>query len=255
MKINTAWCFFEQSGTFKKAFQRQGISAFDVDIKNNFGETDFCIDLFEEIRDAARGEKTVFSEIGKDDLIFAFFPCTRFSARVPLNARGEGAQMKDWSLQEKLTYSAKTVKEIVENYEVLCLLVEVCLQRELRLVIENPYTQPHFLTSYLPIKPVLVDVDRTERGDDFKKPTQYFFINCKPEHNLIFENISKPITKRIETTNGNRKHSRQEMRSMISPAYANRFIREFLLDAKKTAANLENLFSYETKQERGGKNV
>lgn len=142
MKINTAWCFFEQSGTFKKAFQRQGISAFDVDIKNNFGETDFCIDLFEEIRDAARGEKTVFSEIGKDDLIFAFFPCTRFSARVPLNARGEGAQMKDWSLQEKLTYSAKTVKEIVENYEVLCLLVEVCLQRELRLVIEKPYTLP-----------------------------------------------------------------------------------------------------------------
>ena len=252
MKIKTAWCFFEQSGTFKREFQKFGVTAFDVDIKNNFGETDIRADLFKEIRAEVRKEHAIFSKIEKDDLIFAFFPCTKFSARVPLNARGEGTQMKNWSLKEKLWYSIETVQEIAENYEVLCLLVEVCLRKGIRLVVENPYTQPHFLTSYLPIKPTLIDMDRTERGDDFKKPTQYFFINCEPEHNLIFENISKSTTKRIDKVTGDGERSRQEMRSMISPVYANRFIREFLFDAKKSAVNCEDLFSYATKQERGG---
>lgn len=250
MNIKKAWCFFEQSGTFKKEFQKLGVPAFDIDIKNSFNETDFCIDLFEEIKAEVRGEKTIFSEIRKDDLIFAFFPCTRFSARVPLNARGEGAQMRGWSVSEKLNYSSKTVKELAENYEVLCLLVEVCLQKNLRLVIENPYTQPSFLTLYFPIKPAFIDTDRSIRGDFYKKPTQYFFINCAPEHNFIFVSGSSSVTKRIETTTGDGKHSQAEMRSMMSPAYANRFIREFLLDTREPAVSREALFSYATKKRR-----
>lgn len=235
MNIKRAWLFFEQSGVFKNEFRKLGIPAYDFDIKNNFWETDFRIDLFKEIKDEANGEETVFSEMTVDDLIFAFFPCTRFSARVPLNARGEGAQMKNLSIKEKLSYSAETVKEIAENYEVLCLLVEICLQRNLRLVIENPYTQPHFLTMYFPVKPAFIDTDRRRRGDFYKKPTQYFFINCKPEHNFIFVSGSPAETKRIETTTGDGKHSQAEMRSMMSPAYANRFIREFLLDTREPA--------------------
>ena len=42
-------CFFEQSGTFKRAFMEFGIPAEDYDIQNNFGETDHVIDLFAEI--------------------------------------------------------------------------------------------------------------------------------------------------------------------------------------------------------------
>ena len=41
MKINTAWCFFEQSGTFKRAFQKLGVPAFDVDIKTTLGKRIF----------------------------------------------------------------------------------------------------------------------------------------------------------------------------------------------------------------------
>ena len=44
-----AHCLFEQSGTFKNAFKKNGIEAFDYDILNNFGETDYQIDLFKEI--------------------------------------------------------------------------------------------------------------------------------------------------------------------------------------------------------------
>ncbi len=40
---------FEQSGTFKNVLKAQGHNAFDYDILNDYGETDFIIDLFEQI--------------------------------------------------------------------------------------------------------------------------------------------------------------------------------------------------------------
>ena len=42
-------CLFEQSGTFKNEFKKLGYEAFDYDIQNDFGETDYQIDLFSEI--------------------------------------------------------------------------------------------------------------------------------------------------------------------------------------------------------------
>lgn len=54
-KIETAHCLFEQSGTFKNEFKKLGINAYDYDILNDFGETDFQIDLFSEIEKAYGG--------------------------------------------------------------------------------------------------------------------------------------------------------------------------------------------------------
>ena len=48
-------CLFEQSGTFKQEFRKLGYEAFDYDIQNNFGETDFVVDLFAEIEKAYEG--------------------------------------------------------------------------------------------------------------------------------------------------------------------------------------------------------
>lgn len=48
-------CLFEQSGTFKKEFQKLGYKAYDYDIQNDFKETDFVIDLFSEINAAFQG--------------------------------------------------------------------------------------------------------------------------------------------------------------------------------------------------------
>jgi len=48
----TFHCFFEQSGTFKNEFKKLGYEAYDYDILNDFGETDYVIDLFKEIEDA-----------------------------------------------------------------------------------------------------------------------------------------------------------------------------------------------------------
>ena len=52
MKVH---CLFEQSGTFKKEFKKLGYEAFDYDLLNNYGETDYQIDLFNEIVQAYRG--------------------------------------------------------------------------------------------------------------------------------------------------------------------------------------------------------
>lgn len=56
-------CFFEQSGTFKNEFIKLGIPAEDYDIQNNFGETDYQIDLFKEIEDAYDGKPSLFDQI------------------------------------------------------------------------------------------------------------------------------------------------------------------------------------------------
>lgn len=50
-----AHCLFEQSGTFKNAFRKYGIETYDYDILNDFGETDYQIDLFAEIEKAYGG--------------------------------------------------------------------------------------------------------------------------------------------------------------------------------------------------------
>lgn len=73
-------CFFEQSGTFKNEFMKLGYQSFDYDIQNNFGETDYQIDLFSEIEKAYNNDESIFDNIPKDDLIIAFFPCIYFES-------------------------------------------------------------------------------------------------------------------------------------------------------------------------------
>lgn len=225
-----AHCLFEQSGTFKNEFKKLGYEAYDYDIQNEFGETDYVIDLFAEIEGGYQGKPSIFDKITQDDLILAFFPCTRFEARVPLLFRGEAYQQKLWTDIEKLEYSIQLQNELTELYNLLSKLVIVCERKGLKMVIENPYTQPHYLTTYWCLKPSLIDKDRTENGDYYKKPTQFWFINCKPKFNLVFEPIDYVEQKIIATVKGTENTSKKTERSMIHPQYANRFIRQYLTE-------------------------
>ena len=173
---------------------------------------------------------SIFDNIAPDDLIIAFFPCTRFSARVPLMARAEMYQAKNWDITKKINYSQKIVEEINYNYQLLCNLVKIAVDRGLKLIIENPYTQPHFLTQYFPLKPALIDMDRTLRGDHYKKPTQYYFINIEPKNNFIWEpQIHIDEIKTISKVTNKDGLKREVIRSQISNDYASRFIKEFIL--------------------------
>lgn len=223
MQINKAHCFFEQSGTFKNEFIKLGIPSEDYDIQNEFGQTDHICDLFAEIRGGYEGKPSVFDTIGQDDLIFAFFPCTRFETQISMSFRGEAYQMAKYSDIKKLECDLKLHKELSNNYELITKMAIICLKRGIRLIIENPLTQPHYLTMYWCLKPSILDRDRTERGDAQTKPTQYWFIGCQAENNIIFEPLDYvEHTRHLDTRNATK-------RSLIHPQYASRFIREFIL--------------------------
>lgn len=230
MKINKVHCLFEQSGTFKNQFKALGVPAEDYDILNDFNETDHIIDLFGEIEKAYDGKPSLFDSIGECDLVFAFFPCTRFEAKIPLAFRGELPQMCKWTDEKKLAYSMELHEELHRLYILICKLFTVCLRGGYRMIAENPYTQPHYLTTYFPIKPSIIDKDRTQNGDYYKKPTQYWFVNCQPEQNLVFEPLEY-----VEKHTSEKAHLmdlnviRTVKRSMMHPQYARRFIKQFIL--------------------------
>lgn len=224
-------CLFEQSGTFKNEFKKLGHAAIDYDMCDEFGETDVVTDIFEHIHQAYRDEPSLFDVISGNDLIMAFFPCTRFECKVPLEFRGEAFGQKKWSDDRKLEYSMKLHEELHRNYITICELCLVCIRRGLRCVIENPYKQPHYLTTYFPLKPKLIDKNRRNNGDYMEKPTQFFFIGFEPATNLVFEAleyVEKRTSDNMQVTDG---LTRQTLRSMIHPQYANRFIRQYILSA------------------------
>lgn len=228
----TFHCFFEQSGTFKNEFKKLGYEAYDYDILNDFGETDYVVDLFKDIEDAYTHThtRTVFDNVKEDDQIIAFFPCTRFENQINLWFRGQANGMQKMGTKDKLEYDMKLHGELHKMYCLVSKLVLVCMERNIPLVIENPYAKEHYLQRYWCIKPKVVDDNRRDRGDQYKKPTQYFFINREPSNNLIFEAYGNPAENRNIWVKGKDNNEGDKVkRSLISPLYANRFIREFIL--------------------------
>lgn len=237
MKIQKAHCLFEQSGTFKNEFIKLGIEAEDYDILNNFGETDNVIDIFCQIKDCYEGKKTIFDNIDKDDLIIAFFPCVRFENQINLLFRGQNAGQKNWSLEQKMEYCINLEKERAELYEIFTKLFLICIKKGLKLIVENPYAKEHYITRYWCYKPLIVDKDRRDDGDYYAKPTQYWFLNCEPTYNFLLDAIEYNDLGCKDTIRMMKKEhwgktgaeSIKEARSMISPTYANKFIRRYLL--------------------------
>ena len=235
MKVH---CLFEQSGTFKNEFIKLGYEAYDYDILNDFNQTDFLIDLFAEIEGGYEGKPSIFDDISPDDLILSFFPCIRFENQIMLGFRGQQYQQKDWSYKQKMEHDMKLLSELKHFYDLVNKQFIICMDKGLRLVMENPYSEEHFLRRYWCYPPAIIDKDRRESGDYYAKPTQYWFLNCEPKDNLIFE----PITyNHIGAADASRMMSKEDYektgatskkvaRSMIHPDYANRFIRQHLID-------------------------
>lgn len=178
------------------------------------------------------GEPSIFDNIGKDDLIMAFFPCTRFEDQIMLMFRGQHKSQGNATDRDRLERSMLLHTELHDMYMNISMLASICIDRGLQLIIENPYSAQHYLRQYWCIRPAFIDKDRTQRGDIYRKPTQYFFINCTPKFNFIFE-----APKQIERKRIKREAHNAAERSMISKEYANRFIREFILEGESTRIN------------------
>lgn len=241
MKIEKAHLFFEQSGTFKKAFQNLGIKAFDYDIQNEFGETDYVVDLFAEINRAYDGKPSIFDKVGPEDLIMAFFPCIRFENQIMLFFRGQAFQQKTWTDEEKMIYDMNLLDEVRELYRLINKLFIVCIRGGYRLIVENPFSEEHFLRRYWCLQPSVIDRDRRENGDYYAKPTQFWFVNCVPEQNVLFEplpynSLGVADAIRLMTKEDYSKTGAKDMktaRSMIHPDYADRFIRQYITEGSE----------------------
>lgn len=221
---NKIYCLFEQSGTFKNEFKKLGYEAFDYDIQDEFGETDYICDLFADIEEAYKNRESIFDNITENDLIIAFFPCVRFEDQIQMHFRGTATQMKKWTYEQKLENDLKLHRELANLYELITKLAIICLRKKIPLIIENPYSTTHYLVKYWAIPATIIDMDRTIRGDYYKKPTQYWFIGLQPKQNMVLEAYTINNKKTISNT-----HNKTE-RSLISKEYANRFIREFILE-------------------------
>jgi hypothetical protein len=107
------------------------------------------------------------------------------------------------------------------------------------LIIENPATEPSYLikTQNFP-NPTIIDKNRMERGDWFKKPTAYWFFNCMPTHGFTHQNDKK---QKIINKCKKAPHAGlcSEERSLISPDYARNFICDFIIGKYQEIGDLE----------------
>lgn len=229
MTVNFAHCFFEQSGTFKRAFQSLGIPSKDYDIQNDFGETDEVIDIFDAIEMEWIGVNTrLFRQIGKDDLIIAFFPCIYFCEMSSMYFMGVSYNQRALSSLDKIEDIIARDNKRSRYYQLLLKLFHICERRHLRLIVENPYNAHHYLRFNFPYKPAVIDMNRRLRGDFVKKPTQYFFLNCQPagKVSLQFDKTQQFIRARKSAAKAGLCSSD---RSMISDDYAHNFICDHIL--------------------------
>lgn len=234
------YCLFEQSGTFKHAFIEFGITAEDYDIQDNYGETNHVIDLFKEIEHAYQGEASIFDGIKKDDLILAFFPCIEFSCVAQMWYSLNQRDYAKWSFKKRIDYMVHKNRERARLYELMMMFTGVCLDRGIRMVMENPWGINTYLKQNVIMKPpTIIDTDRTKRGDWMKKPTAYWFWNCEPTFGKSFQQTPKSQQRQcMKMKKAPRAGLCSEERSLMSPDYARNFIRDFIIGKPKINSEL-----------------
>ena len=233
-------CFFEQSGVFKEAFHQLNYPAADYDIQNQFGRTDVVLDLFYAIEEAYNHRPSVFDAIHRDDLIMAFFPCIYFNEHNEMYFCGTSYNLRALSPADKIRAIIERSDKRQEYYKKVLQLIAICEERRLKLVIENPYNAHHYWRFNFPNYPRVIDMNRTLRGDYFKKPTQYIFVGFEPGKGQSLAKIRK--MQYIEDCPSSPVSGMcSAERSMISPEYAHNFICDFILN-EPSGNNVPTLF-------------
>lgn len=144
----------------------------------------------------------------------------------------------------KLDYKGKTENILNRSrnrqyfYELIIKLFCIVHERGLRMVVENPYSGLHYLLNQNFVEPpTMIDKNRMMRGDYFKKPTMYWFVNCEPSHGVTIQK-DKEQKWIHKSKQGIAAGICSEERSMISPDYARNFICDFILGEKQENTQL-----------------
>lgn len=181
------------------------------------------------------------TEWGGEDLIIAFFPCIYFETIQQLVFALAKNDMKKKSMQYKINYAMDRLDSRTQFHKLLYKFMYVAYEKDLRLIIENPATEPNYLiTGQNFPTPTIIDKNRMMRGDVFKKPTAYWFINCNPTYGCTEQNDK--TQRRIDRCKSSPKAGIcSEERSMMSPDYARNFICDFIIGKEQQGTQL-NLF-------------
>lgn len=220
MTVKNAFLLFEQSGTFKRAFVNLGIAAKDYDIANDFGETDVKCDLFRQIICAYYHAPSIFDYMTTEDIIIAFYPCTYFCGNNTMFFDGTQIGWRNISILDKIEKIIARAEYRQSYYINLLRLCKVVEERNLHMIVENPYNAHHYLRFNFPYKPAVIDMNRRTSGDFYKKPTQYLFVNCTPAGKKSVQ-MDKKMRFVCNQSTVNR--------SMISEDYAHNFICDHIL--------------------------
>ena len=172
----------------------------------------------------------------------AFFPCIMFCNFAELNQQCPDslAKARGWDLRTKWEHQLNHSRERQRFYELALKMTAVVEINGLRMIVENPWGEINYTNHWWFNKPKIIDKDRSRRGDWFKKPTAYWFINCDPTHGHTMAKTQDKDMKRISkwdhkaSDTDSAKQSGKtglcsEERSMISPVYAHNFICDFIL--------------------------
>ena len=127
-------------------------------------------------------------------------------------------------------------------YELLLKFCGIIYKRNLRMIFENPYDDSmHYLKNNFIAKPAIYDKNRMLRGDYFKKPTGFWYINCEPTYGESYQNDKKQkIVRQLPSAKGDGLCS--EERSMISSDYARNFICDFIIGKTQQLSQLRLVF-------------
>lgn len=237
---------FEQSGTFKTAFKSCGIPAYDIDICNDFNQTDYIMDIFSEIDNYLSNRWGLFADITEDDFVMAFFPCTYFCDANALLFSTKHNSYHDMPMRDAIEKIVCRSSMRERYYRKFCQLISIAIERKFPLVIENPYSGSSFLKLFAPIPPAFVDTNRLVHGDYFRKPTGYWAVNCAISNGMkkltLYESFAISNRYNIPGVKG-----KAASRSMISPMYARNFVKHCVLNRYEEP--FFRLFSEPTKPE------
>lgn len=215
----------------------------------------------------------MFDTFTPDDIILAFFPCIKFCSVMEQMQHEDfydssQKKAKDFGSPEYYKRKWNTLRRLSQDrfyfYDIALKLTAVIQIRGLRMIIENPWHPTNFTNHFWFLRTSLIDNDRTRRGDYFRKPTAYWFVNCEPTHGETWQPTPKDKIRSITAGFGTQKtkakmkkfldkqdlnaryidHKTQaglcdEDRSMISPDYARNFICDFILGREQIGSQLQ----------------
>lgn len=179
------------------------------------------------------GGASVFDTISQDDLIMAFFPCIYFESLQQTCFDLTSINYRNKTMCERIELTLERLDKRTMFHALLYKLLWIAFRKRLRLIIENPATEPNYLmTGQNFPKPTMIDKNRMLRGDYFVKPTAYWFVNCEPTYGCSFQKDKKQKT--ITSSKSSPQAGICSMeRSLISSDYARNFICDFILGKKQ----------------------